>query len=106
MDEPEEWVPTYLVTITMSGGGERVEAVPIREVKRLECPVSIIHRHPQMNTMLGEVTNAMSVQQTTGAMVFGSDSSKWAVRWYDAAMLVNREDDRVETERDKVRTGR
>lgn len=106
MEEPEIWTPVYQVGIALQGGGERTEMVPIDKVQQPECPVSIIHRHAEMNTLLGEVTGAMSVQQTTGAMAFGMDSGKWPARWYDAVMLVNREDDRVETERDKVRTGR
>ncbi len=76
--------------------------VPIPDMKQNECPVSIIHRHPEMEVLVTEIFGMMRTHASTGASPFGPDSNKWPVKWYDAVRLAEIENIRIDDERDQV----
>jgi len=59
-----------------------------------ECPVSFIT--PRSRALIEMFVKASLAHQATGAALFGPDLSEWPVWAYDAAIVVQEEQNRVE----------
>lgn len=88
-------------TIYQVNGTDQSYPVRLDDFVLEECPVSVVSRFPEMDMLAQDVLYMHGVQETTGAVPYGTDSGKWPVRWYDAVRLAAVESKLVEQARDR-----
>lgn len=89
----------------MGQGDKRERHVTVEDAATNECPVSLMLRHPELDVLASEIINTRDVKEATGAVLFGPDSSRWPVRWYDTWKLAELAEWQVEQARKKVGEG-
>ena len=82
-------------------GMQKGIAVPLRETQTNECPVSLIT--PDSAELVRLIFSGIRVHHMTGAIDFGTDSTEWDARFFDAMTVVSQEEQLVEMEMDRVR---
>lgn len=75
----------------------------IEDVGCEECPVSLISRHPVMDSLVSEIMSMNCVREASGAVPYGADTAKWPARWHDAVQIAEIERSRTEIAKDRVR---
>jgi hypothetical protein len=76
------------------GAGDRVAAPYEVGVESRECPVALITA--ESLELIDQFTRARRVREATGGVLYGSDSTEWPARWFDAVDLIQAEIEREE----------
>ena len=74
----------------------------IEDYEQDECPMSVILRHREMDNLVSDVLNSSLIQSNFGSPVYGTDSSKWPARWFDAVRAATLESRAIERAIDKA----
>jgi hypothetical protein len=93
----DQWIPTY-----QTKAGQNVVMVEIPDIRCVECPVSLLDRHPESSDMVYQIHVASLVKESTGAMLYGNDTAKWPEKWHEAVVIAERERRKVEWEQDEA----